>query len=64
VDFDSPPHLFRTFGNFKTAKITNLAENEKRFESKLNNYTLFVDIAVNALTLLVGRQEGHPTCKN
>jgi len=24
----------------------------------------FYDLAVSALTLLVGRQEGHPACKN
>jgi len=27
------------------------------------SYILYMDIAFSALTLLVGRQEGHPACK-
>jgi len=33
------------------------------FTNNLFFYYRFKDFAFSALTLLVGRQEGHPTCK-
>jgi len=31
--------------------------------SRAENWATFCDFAFSALTLLVGRQEGHPACK-
>jgi len=40
------------FGFLKTVYLPNIF-----------TYILFVFVAFSALTLLVGRQEGHPACK-
>jgi len=51
-------HVFKVGGsNFLVCGITALLQTKK-----LERYTQFV--AFSALTLFVGRQEGHPACKN
>jgi len=49
----------------RTTNVTSLIYNKKQYNKIIYNARMvFSAVAFSALTLLVGRQEGHPACKN
>jgi len=62
VHYGSQPNAKAQRKHKKSTNIKSLTE-IVRFEHFPGTYVLY-SCAFSALTLLVGRQEGHPACKN